>query len=501
MDYIKLIKDATKKIAKQVADQNFFGSYPSLNDEFIESYGVIIDYSELKGTIDAFYNKVLFINSAENIRDIIKKSVVIDDFDLPRLIDEFYNEIVNESTNESLQKDFPDFYVKNKDSDKYDRDILDYIYVLTLPDNEGRADALSSIEDIKTKALMSDIVYQPLGNNNKSHNLMQHMISMCCLVPSGSSQDISEISKKWFGVATKSIDDLIKKLEYSCLLLNKIQKNNYEYTIWNLTDPEYIKDNNLEDDPRNGVNKINIKRLETIRAINPSTDQNPYDFSIKFIEGKDKDQPVFVLDTHDGATYRLLRKYGRDLTISSEEARKILDPRTSSPIRLEVYNNIINSVIQSKVVQPPLLQLAAGEKIVWNNVNDKLANQIVAYFREYTKGKGMDYKILKNAIEDNEFVAVITESLISFVKIREVESNEVMLTIEFELHSNMKILRDKMLYFIKSKKQKMKDYDKEKMLSFMSSDLLYVLGQVFNSQANIFNSIMQKFMILKHFKG
>src|SRR5207248_2215759 len=115
--------------------------------------------------------------------------------------------------------------------------------------------------------------------------------------------------------------------------------------------------------------------------------------SMKLIEGSNT-KLVFVMDTHDGKSYRLMRKSG-EIFVNRSDINDMIDPRTSSPRRLEVLNTIMNNVIQSKVVQSP--NLFPDERIVWNNVNDKLANQIVMFFREYTKGKGLDYKVLKDA--------------------------------------------------------------------------------------------------------
>lgn len=515
MTHIKSIKEITKKIAKQITDQNFFGSYPSLSEEFMNAYDIIIDYKpSTDDKIITFYNKILFINSAETLKNMAETSVMIDVFELSHHIKDLYDEIIDEANDEDLIKGFVSFYEKySADNNSYDQDILDYAYILT----QSRLDSTelidNNIENIKNKSVFSEnfqiMSFLEKPKPNKSHNLMQHLISMHGLVPIGPSTSIEEIAKEVFIVNAKNIEELVEKSGYSCLLLNKIQKNNYEYTIWNLIDQNFIRKNNLEDDPKNGVNKISIARLETVRARNTNANEDMYDFSMKLFEANDRNSDVFIMDTHDGETYRVMKKYGTNasiLSLTNEKQRifikrqyvdMMLDPKTSSPRRMEVLNKTMDNILQTKICPSP--NLFPEEKIIWNNVNEKIARQIISYFREYTKNKSLDYKILKGAINDSELGVVIINSLLSFIKIREVESNEVMLTIEFELDNCLKSLRGKLLDFVKSKKNKMKDYDKEQMLGFMESDLPYVLRYVFNSQANIFNSIIQKSLILKHF--
>jgi len=474
---VKKIKEKTKSISQSLVKSNFFGSYPSLNNDFNKSYDVIIDFVyEAKVSVEYFYRELEFTLAAEVIVDVTSKSEGTSD--MKNLVDAMFALVIERSD----LLDYDDF-IKFYNSADLDRDVLDYYYVLMSSD-EGVDDVL---EGIKDGAVAEEGIRLPSKLNNKEHNVMQWMLTSHGLAPLGPSESIEKIAKDFFNVVAKSVKDLAKKLSCGYLILNKVRANNYEYMIWNLVDDDFIQSHNLRDDMRNGVNKTNLARLDTVRAL--GNKDSEYDFTLKYEVGDNN----VILDTHDGVRYRLMSHVTYGKTCPREFVERLVDVKTSTPRRLECYNKVMENVIKIN----DKLDLMSDEKVIWNNVNAKLAEQMVDFFGEWTKGKGLDYKVMKKAVESQELRDLLTSNLLSFLRVREFnDKREITLTMEYEMEKCIKQLQPKLIGFMASKKTQMKKYSRQQVLSFMATDLPFVLRQVFNSQANIFNAIIQKSIIL-----
>lgn len=336
-----------------------------------------------------------------------------------------------------------------------------------------------------------------LDISNKKHNCIQYSILGHQLTPLDQSRSLNYLASNVFSIKSAnkiSLDSLCKKLKCGYIVFNLVRPRNYEYTIRNLTEIDYIKDNDLYDDMSNGVNKINIARLDTVRSVDPESNKTDYSFQANVKNQK----YVLILDTHDGDTYRILAR-GDTVLHPIESVKGLLKPETSSSRRLEAYNGCLNEELYNNLTDP--VELPRRVKSNWNDINERIVSLIMSELRDKVKSKKITVKTLEEIVTSDEFYYDVKNLILKYLKVQEMGSYEVQLTSEYEIYRSVSALVDRLKAIFRYKSQLIRKEDRSKIFNILT---LYVRNNtyiVFNDQNNIFNAIQQKAAIVKALHG
>jgi len=325
---------------------------------------------------------------------------------------------------------------------------------------------------------------------NKKHNPMQYLILKHRFVPDDISKPLPELSKNIFGVELKpdsSLKDMCDKLKCGYMLIRMAKPDNYEYTFFNLTSMDYIRENDLFDGMMNGVNKTNINRLNTLRHVSGSEQPG---YGIEFYE-----QPqMVVFDTHDDKTYRVLKR-GGEIICDMEAIRPLMNPATSTSRRLESYNRELDVEIRKYLSDP--INIRTDLHSDWGEIDSRMTNIVIDMLRNSMKGKKVRVRDFIDVLYLPEFSSEIKKLMTKYISSNDMDIREIRLTVEYEVQKSVVALRERLSALFNSRKRMIESAERENLFSLIEHHIYLNITMVFNKQNNIYNMVKQKYALLK----
>jgi hypothetical protein len=258
--------------------------------------------------------------------------------------------------------------------------LLDY-YINT----EYQKQIIQLVEELKIIILYDGKDVKP----NKS-NGVQLLLSNYNLVPVLTPLTISEVLQKCFSITTKSdnIELLLEKSQKKeksktgLIIINKvISHTNTTYNdISDIIDAKYKKSPKTE-----GVSLAILKRTNNIVNVEipkipkfTKVTKNKSPAMTTYISDADN---YYIVDTIDGANYRILHMWNNDAPIP-----KIMIPAQSPPKKIQYYNRILADNILQHVQKPLIMTDSRADKkqavIEYKIIRNSVKKIIIANFNK-----------------------------------------------------------------------------------------------------------------------
>lgn len=304
------------------------------------------------------------------------------------------------------------------------------------------------LEKLKTEVLDTEKI-KDIGSQNKKLNVVQNIIQMHNLTPTGISKPLSQIFRELnikkdniepdFDKIAKILSDSDTK-KFGFIIIKALMKNPLEYNIWNLIDKNVIYKNKLFQSPDAGLNKIVIDRFKTIIQLeNHGGKDELLIFNKSF--GEDVNQNFYyILETIDNLNYRFLTLWSDSKLIPAHWFNNIDNKEFSPSRRLELYNILLNTEIE-KHIQMPLAEFTVlnreesiKDENYWKALREKIANQIVKDVVDLFDEQFIDNK--DNKMSVSKITNVMINPLIFKRALMHITENIELDTIH-DLHNNI----------------------------------------------------------------
>lgn len=401
------------------------------------------------------------ISSSSSVSSVSQKSL-IDTAEMFEAIQSVFNLIIKEHESEELQnilsniiiyilqQQKDDYYGKfiDKLNELYQNDLVSSIGIYTVQlytvtvdkivklkglDREFVKKITNNIESLKTEILVSD---RKVETNNRTNNTIQELVQMHNLVPTSRSKDLKMLLDEITGVSVKGLDkklstsdkydkNLSSALDGVCsqisekngkkfgfIVIFKIKDNPTENSVWGLIDPNYIKDNKMEDKAGSGVNLNNLEKTNTIITLESNKIRNKSRILVcdKSLQKEGENSYYYVIETLDGANFRCLIPWFHSHTstyyVPSQWFANINNIKYNPSRRLQGYNDRINDSIMFHLSKPyterekKSREEVKKAEIQWSNVREKIGKRMVEDFEKLLES---NYDFSENSVKINAY--------------------------------------------------------------------------------------------------
>jgi hypothetical protein len=299
---------------------------------------------------------------------------------------------------------------------------------------------IRDVENLKTSMLASSPVHAV--PQNKEANIIQRLIQKYNLSPDAPSRSIITIMSELRSesnitdirdacLKTAALLSAKSEKKFGFIIIRKVwlaSTQAIEHNLWLLTDKKYLTGLDLIQSAAAGVNVKSIQRGQTIKTLHDIVKPSSLTDSLIFVNNEfasDMAQNYYyVLETIDGINYHfLLPWFSQTIRYIPATWLEYLEKLDYTPSRrLQSYNQLLNSVIVSKLTKPYIeikyasRMEAKKEELYWLNLRTKIKDEIIAYINkqlsavDQLSAKTID-NIMTNATFYQYIINVITQQI------------------------------------------------------------------------------------------